>query len=104
MAETSERFASNTDHDIVTMLEDKDHKKATKQTIKVLREYYAEKGLSTKFEDHDKVELDNLLKQFYANARKKDGTMYCKNTFLTFTFFLTELFFLLFILCSYTIS
>ena len=98
MAETSERFASNTDHD--------DHdssstKKATKQAIKVLREYYAEKGLSTKFEDNDKIELDNLLKQFYANARKKDGTMYCKNTFLTFTFFivLTELFFLLFTFC-----
>ena len=83
MAETSERFASNTDHDIATMLEDKDSsstKKATKQAIKVLREYCAEKGLSTQLEDNDKVELDNLLKQFYANARKKDGTMYSKNT------------------------
>ena len=46
MAETSERFASNTDHDIATMLEDKDFsstKKATKQAIKVLREYSAMK-------------------------------------------------------------
>ena len=69
MAETSERFASNTDHDIATMLEDKDSsstKKATKQAIKVLREYCAENGLSTQFEDNNKVELDNLLKQFFA--------------------------------------
>ena len=83
IAETPERFASSTDHDIATMLEDKDSsstKKATKQAIKVLREYCAEKRLSTQFEDKDKVELDNLLKQFYANARKKDGTMYSKNT------------------------
>ena len=83
MAETSERFSSNTDHHIATMLEDKDSsstKKATKQAIKVLREYCAEKGLSTQFEDNNKVELDNLLKQLYANARKKDGTMYSKNT------------------------
>ena len=50
MAETSDRFASNTDHDIATMLEDKDFsstKKATKQAIKVLRNYCNEKaGLS----------------------------------------------------------
>ena len=83
MAETSERFASNTDHDIATMLEDIDSpskKEATKQAIKVLREYCNEKGLSTQFEDGNRVEHDNLLKQFYANPRKKDGTMYCKNT------------------------
>ena len=83
MAETPERFTSNTDHDIATMLEDKDSsstKRATKQAIKVLREYCAEKGLPIQFENSNEVELDNLLKQFYVNARKKDGTMYCKNT------------------------
>ena len=88
MAETSERFPRNTDQHIATMLEDKDSsstkkastKKSTKQANNVLREYCAEKGLSTQFEDNNKVELDNLLKQFYANARKKDGTMYSKNT------------------------
>ena len=80
MAEMSERFASNTDHYIATMLEDKDSsstKKATKQAIKVLQEYCTEKGLSTHFENNNKVELDNLLKKFFANARK---TMYSKNT------------------------
>ena len=83
MAETPERFASSTDDDIARMLENKDSsstKRATKQAIKVLREYCAEKDVSIQFENNNKVELNNLLKQFYANARKKDGTMYCKNT------------------------
>ena len=38
------------------------------------------KGLDTEFENINKVELDNLLKYFYTNARKKHGTMYCKNS------------------------
>ena len=71
MAETSERFASNTDHDIATMLDSSSTKKATKQAIKVLQEYYAEKGLSTKFEDNDKIELDNLLSSFMPMQGKK---------------------------------
>lgn len=78
-----ERFASKNDVDIESMLADKDSKstkKATKQAVKILREYCAEKELPTEFENINKVELDNLLKHFYANARKKDGTLYSKST------------------------
>ena len=74
MAETSERFASNADHDIATMLEDRDSsstKEATKQAIKVLREYCNGKGLSTQFEDDNRVEHDNLLKQFNLCKRRE---------------------------------
>ncbi|CAB4003505.1 Hypothetical predicted protein, partial [Paramuricea clavata] len=73
-----ERFASKNDVDIESMLADKDSKstkKATKQAVKILREYCAEKELPTEFENINKVELDNLLRHFYANARKKDGTL-----------------------------
>jgi hypothetical protein len=43
-----ERFASKTDVDIESMLADKDSKstkKATKQAVRILREYCAEKEL-----------------------------------------------------------
>ena len=75
-----ERFASKTDVDIESTLADKETKNATKQAVRILREYCAEKELPTEFENINKVELDNLLKHFYANARKKDGTLYSKST------------------------
>ena len=64
-----ERFANKSDIDIQSMLTNKDSK-ATKQAVKILREYCAEKELPTEFENINKVELDNLLKHVYANARK----------------------------------
>ena len=78
-----ERFASSTAEDIGSLLANKDAestKKATNQATKVLREYCMEKNISPAFEQLNKTELDKLLGQFYANARRKDGTLYTKST------------------------
>jgi len=77
------RFASRTDEDIEKLLNEKESKStksATKQAVKIPREFCLEKGVSADFEGLSKLELNQLLKQFYANARKQDGSFYTKNT------------------------
>ena len=54
-------------------IEDKDSKntkRATKASVNVFNEYLQEKNVNEPHHD-DKVTLGNVLKQFYAEARKK---------------------------------
>ena len=77
------RFSCRSDVDIDKLIEEKDSKStksSTKNAVKILREFCVEKGLQTEFENLSKTELNDLLKSFYANARKKDGIFYSKNS------------------------
>ena len=77
------RFSCRSDVDIDKLIEEKDSKStksSTKNAVKILREFCVEKGLQIEFENLSKTELNDLLKSFYANARKKDRTFYSKNS------------------------
>ena len=77
------RFAGRTEQEIENLIRSKDSsssKKATKQAVKILREFCSEKEIPTNFENLTKTQLNELLRNFYANARKADGSFYTKNT------------------------
>ena len=78
MAES--RFATLTKEDLNLLLDDKDAKstkRATKSALKVFHQYLKEKKAG---EPQTKETLTNVLKLFYAEARKTDGTSYSKST------------------------
>ena len=78
MAES--RFATLTKEDLNLLLDDKDAKstkRATKSALKVFHQYLKEKKAG---EPQTKETLANVLKLFYAEARKTDGTSYSKST------------------------
>ena len=78
-----ERFASVSLEELATLLEDKDSentKKATKAAVALFSSYLQEKGQSTDFVSLPPTELCDILKQFYVEARKKDGTQYSKSS------------------------
>ena len=77
------RLTNRNEQEIENLLKEKDAKstkKATKHSVNILREFCQEKGMEVEFEKLEKEELDNLLKTFYANARRKDGSHYTKNS------------------------
>ena len=76
MAES--RFATLTKEDLNLLLDDKDAKstkKATKSALKVFHQYLKEKKAG---EPQTKETLANVLKLFYAEARKTDGNFLFK--------------------------
>ena len=78
MAES--RFATLIKEDLDLLLDDKDvksTKRATKSALKVFHQYLKEKKAG---EPQTKETLANVLKLFYAEARKTDGTSYSKST------------------------
>ena len=77
------QFSCRSDIDIDKLIEEKDSKStksSTKHAVKIIRKFSVEKGLQTEFENLSKTELNDLLKFFYAGARKKDGTFYVINS------------------------
>ena len=80
MAESSSRFASVSETDLARIIENKDAKNTKRATLsarRVFNEYLWEKDVS---EPKTKQEICNVLKLFYVEARKTDGTSYCKNS------------------------
>ena len=80
--ENASRFAESSEEDIQRLLEEKNSentKRATKTAVKILRDYMAEKGYNPRFEDLDKRALNNVLRKFYVEARKKNGDLYKKS-------------------------
>ena len=77
----AERSASVSEDELCRLIEEKDSqntRRATKASVKVFNEYLQEKNLDEPHHD-DKVTLSNVLKQFSAEARKKnDGSPYSK--------------------------
>ena len=77
------RFGSTTEEEIEKLLDEKESKStknSTKQALTILKHFCLEKGVSADFEELSSPELNQLLKNFYANARKQDGSFYTKNT------------------------
>ena len=85
----AERFASISENELCRLIEEKDSentKRATMASVKVFNEYLQEKNLDEPHHD-DKVTLANVLKRFYAEARKKsDGSMYSKSSMTSLRF------------------
>ena len=80
MAESKSRFATLSEEDLNLLLDDKDAKstkRATKSALKVFQQYLKEKKAD---EPQTRDTLANVLKLFYAEARKADGTSYSKST------------------------
>ena len=86
MAESKSRFATLSEEDLNLLLDDKDvksTKRATKSALKVFQQYLKEKKAD---EPQTKDTLANMLKLFYAEARKADGTSYSKSTLSSLRF------------------
>ena len=85
----AERFASVSEDELCRLIEEKDsqnRKRATKVSVKVFNEYLLEKNLDEPHHD-DKVTLANVLKWFYAEARKQgDGSPYSKSSMTSLRF------------------
>ena len=80
MAESKSRFATLSEEDLNLLLDDKgakSTKRATKSALKVFQQYLKEKKAD---EPQTKDTLANVLKLFYTEARKADGTSYSKST------------------------
>jgi hypothetical protein len=87
------RFGDSSEEEIQRLLEDKNTantKKATKTAVNIFREYLREKGLDTFFEDFDKDVLNNVLRKFYVEARKRDGDFYKKSALSSIRFALNR--------------
>ena len=76
-------FLSSSEDEIRQLLEGKDSKN-TKRTYKVaqqvFQEYLLEKGIA---EPTEKGEIARVLKSFYVEARKKDGSAYTMGSLRT---------------------
>ena len=86
MAESAPRFASVSEVDLGRLVDDKDSKntkRATKTALRVLQQYLKEKKVP---EPQTKDGISNVLKLFYAEARKVDGTSYSKSTLKSLRF------------------
>ena len=80
MAESKSRFATLSEEDLNLLLDDKDAKstkRATKSGLKGFHQYLKEKKAD---EPQTKDTLANVLKLFYAEARKACDTSYSKST------------------------
>ena len=74
----AERFAFVSEEELKVLIKNKDSKntkRTTKTSVKILNDYLSEKNLE---EPQDKTALANVLKKFYAGARKSDGSPYSK--------------------------
>ena len=74
------RFRSLSEENIAQLLNDKDSentKTSTKQRRLIFESYLKEKNIRN---PTTAVELAAVLRKFYAEARKKDGQMYAKNS------------------------
>ena len=73
-----ERFGASTEEDIAKLIEERNRpntNRSTKQCVSILRQYLAAKNLSD-VELLPDADLPEILKKFYADARKKDGSRY----------------------------
>lgn len=73
------RFGSSNEADLDRVLSEKDSdstKRSTRQAVALLREYCVEKQMSSDVNELSKTELNQLLRSFYVDARKKDGQLY----------------------------
>ena len=80
MAKSVSRFAKVSEVDLERLVDDKDAKntkRATKTVLRVLQQYLKEKKVS---EPQTKDGISNVLKLFYVEARKLDGTLYSKSS------------------------
>ena len=78
------RFASLDEGEITKILVDKNSentKKATGVAWTVFNDYIREKELSFNLSNVKKDELDEMLKKFHLEMRKKNGSHYAKQTF-----------------------
>ena len=77
-------FADVSEEDIDFLISEKDAKhtkKATEQSWRVLTSYCEEKSITLNIETVSKIGLNNLLKQFYIEARKSNGEFFQKKHF-----------------------
>ena len=80
MAESKSRFATLSEEDLNLLLDDKDAKStkvATKSALRVFHQYLKDKKAD---EPQTKDTLAIVLKLFYAEALKADGTSYSKGS------------------------
>ena len=92
MASSRERFADLGEAEIKKLLEEKDSvntKKATKASKAIFDEYIREKKLH---HPESSEKLASVLKNFYAEVRKKDGSEYTKNSLCSIRFGLNRYF------------
>ena len=83
------RFASVSDEDIASLVDNKDSantKKATKLTVHVFEQYMKAKNICCNFESVTPTELNNLLQRFLVEARKQNREMYTKSSLTTIRF------------------
>jgi hypothetical protein len=62
------------------------YKKATKTAVSVFRQYLQARKISEDDVIRSKQILANVLRKFYAEARKRDGELYCKSSLLGIRF------------------
>ena len=87
--ESSSRFASVSENEMEKLLRDRNSentKKSTKLAVAIIKGYLLEKGDSTDFVSISAHEINDLLKKFYLEARKKDGADYCKSSLTSIRF------------------
>ena len=82
------RFATLSDQDIKLLSEarhEENTKKATKFGCIVFSAWLSARGFPIDYSwpEMDIDELSELLKRFYAEVRKKDGTRYCKTSMIS---------------------
>ena len=74
------RFGESSEEDIQRLLEHRSCSentwRSTKNAVKILRDYMEEKSMDVNFENLDKAALNDLLRKFYVEARKKNGDYY----------------------------
>ena len=88
MAESKSRFATLSEKDLNLLLDDKDAKstkRATKSALKDFHQYLKDKKAD---EPQTKDMLANVLKLFYAEARKANGPSYSKSTLSSLRFWI----------------
>ena len=92
LAKSKSWFATLSQEDLNLLLDDKDAKstkRAIKSALKVFHQYLKEKKAD---EPQKKDTLATVLRLFYAEARKADGTPYSKSTLNSLRFSLNWLF------------
>ena len=81
-APTGQRFATLSAAEIEELIFQKDAKNTRSlidKSVKLLKTYCADKNVALP-EDRSNVELDELLSQFYAETRKRNGDFYAKKS------------------------
>ncbi len=83
------RFPDLSEDELSCLLEEKkseNTKKATKTPVSVFRQYLKERKISEDDVIRSKQIFANVLRKFYAEARKRDGELYCKSSLLGIRF------------------